>query len=79
MIFLGSGNVGDGLVAFAASRNAVEGCADALREELKPYGVSVITLDSHGIPSESLFKAPVPFSKYSPFSLNLWKLSLIKF
>lgn len=64
MIFLGSGNAGDGLTAFAASRNAVEGCADALREELKPYGVSVVTLDTHGLPAESLFKAPIPFSKY---------------
>lgn len=67
MIFLGSGSVGDGLTAFAASRNAVEGCADALREELKPYGVSVCTLDTHGLPAESLFKAPIPQSKYFNF------------
>lgn len=63
LIFLGSGNAGDGLTAFAASRNAVEGCADALREELKPYGVSVCTLDTHGLPAESLFKAPIPQSE----------------
>jgi len=65
LIFLGSGNAADGLVAFAASRNAVEGCADALREELKPYGVSVITLDSHGMSTESLFRAPIPFNTTS--------------
>lgn len=61
-IFLGNGSVGDGLVAYQASRNAVEGCASALREELKPYGINVVTLDSSSVPAESLFKAPVPFS-----------------
>ncbi|CAO1396880.1 unnamed protein product [Diamesa hyperborea] len=61
-IFLGSGSAGDGLVAFTASRNAVEGTASALREELKAFGVSVVTLDSQGVPAESLFKSPIPFS-----------------
>lgn len=63
LIFLGDGHKGDGLVAFATSRAAIEGCVEALREELKPYGVSVISLDSEGVPAESLFKAPVPYSK----------------
>lgn len=63
-IFLGSGSNGEGLIAFTAARNAVEGCATALREELKPFGVSVVTLDSHGVPAEALFKAPMPFCKF---------------
>lgn len=62
-IFLGSGSQGDGLLAYNASRNSVEGTACALREELKPYGVSVVTLESTGVPAESLFKSPIPFSK----------------
>jgi hypothetical protein len=53
---LGSGSNGDGLLAYNASRNSVEGTACALREELKPFGVSVVTF-------ESLFKSPIPFSK----------------
>lgn len=64
LIFLGTGTSGEGLLAFSASRNSVEGTACALRDELKPYGVSVVTLDSHGVPAESLFRAPIPFSKY---------------
>ena len=50
-------------MAFTASRNAVEGTACALREELKSYGVSVVTLDTSGVPAEALFKSPIPFSK----------------
>lgn len=60
---MGSGSSGDGLLAYNASRNSVEGTAQALREELKPFGVSVVTLDSNGVPAESLFKSPIPFSK----------------
>lgn len=63
LILLGSGNDDDGLTVFMATRNAVQGCADALRKELRPYGVNVVTLDSRGVPAESLFKAPVPYSK----------------
>lgn len=63
-IFLGSGSQGDGLLAYNASRNSVEGTACALREELKPFGVSVVTLESSGVPAESLFKSPIPFSKF---------------
>lgn len=51
------------MLAYNASRNSVEGTACALREELKPYGVSVVTLESNGVPAESLFKSPIPFSK----------------
>lgn len=63
LIYFGACNEGDGLVAFTASRVAVEGCADALRTELLPHGISVIALDSHGVPAESLFRSPIPFSK----------------
>ncbi|KAH8397842.1 hypothetical protein KR222_003579 [Zaprionus bogoriensis] len=50
---------GDGLVAFNASRVAVEKCADELRKELQPYGVSIVALDTCGMTVESLYKAPV--------------------
>lgn len=60
---MGSGSNGDGLLAYAASKNSVEGTACALRDELKPYGVSVVTLDSTGVPAEALYKSPIPFSK----------------
>lgn len=63
LIYFGACNPGDGLVAFTASRVAVEGCVEALRTELQTYGISVVALDSHGVPAESLFKAPIPFCK----------------
>jgi 3-hydroxybutyrate dehydrogenase len=44
--------------------NAVEGCANALREELKPFGIDVVTLDSSSVPAEALFSAPLPYCKY---------------
>lgn len=56
------GNGGDGLVAFTAARVAVEGCAEALRRELQPYGIDVVALDVQGVPAEALFRAPMPFS-----------------
>lgn len=65
LIYFGACNDGDGLVAFTASRLAVEGCADALRVELKPYGINVIALDSHGVPAELLFRSPIPFSNFN--------------
>lgn len=65
IIYLGSGSKGDGLVAFLTSRVAVEGCAEALRAELKGSGVDVVSLDTNGVPAESLFKAPTPYSKYN--------------
>jgi NAD(P)-dependent dehydrogenase (short-subunit alcohol dehydrogenase family) len=67
LIFLGSGSNGDGLLAYTASKNSVEGTACALRDELKPYGVSVVTLDSSGVPAEALYKSPIPFSKTNDF------------
>lgn len=63
LIYLGSGCKGDGLVAFITSRIAVDGCAEALRDELKPLGVNVIALDTEGVPAEALFRAPVPYSE----------------
>lgn len=63
LIYFGACNPGDGLVAFTASRVAVEGCVDALRSELQTYGINVIALDAHGVPAETMFRAPIPFSK----------------
>lgn len=62
LIYLGAGNSGDGLVAFTASRIAVEGCAEELRKELQPYGISVIALDTNGVGAEALFRAPTPYN-----------------
>lgn len=63
LVYFGACNPGEGLVAFTASRVAVEGCVDALRAELQNYGISVVALDSRGVIAESMFKAPIPFSK----------------
>ncbi|XP_053951911.1 estradiol 17-beta-dehydrogenase 2 isoform X2 [Anastrepha ludens] len=65
LIYLGAGagtgpNSEDGLVAFTASRAAVEKCVEELRKELQPYGVKVVALDTCGIAAEALYKAPVP-------------------
>ena len=73
LIYFGACNPGDGLVAFTASRVAVEGCVDALRSELQNYGIHVIALDSRGVIAESMFKAPIPFSKFNSFLFN-WKI-----
>lgn len=62
LIYFGACNEGDGLVAFTASRVAVEGCADALRRELQPFGIDVVALDSNGVTAEALFRSPMPFS-----------------
>ncbi|KAH8367518.1 uncharacterized protein LOC110183504 [Drosophila serrata] len=66
LLYLGGGggdggprSGGDGLVAFNASRVAVDKCAEELRKELQPYGVSVVALDTCGMTAESLYKAPV--------------------
>lgn len=72
---MGSGSSGDGLLAYNASRNSVEGTACALREELKPFGVSVVTLESSGVPAESLFKSPIPFSKFEFHKIEILKIS----
>lgn len=64
LIYLGAGHTGDGLVAFTASKIAVEACAEELRKELQPYGVSVVALDTNGVPAEALYRPPVPYSKY---------------
>lgn len=63
LIYLGTGNCERDLVAYSASRQAIEGCAEALRDEFKPYGINVITIDSTGVPAESLFRDPIPYSK----------------
>lgn len=63
LIYFGTGHSERDLVAFAACRHAIEGCAQALRDEFKPYGVNVITIDSTGVQSESLYRDPIPFSE----------------
>ncbi|KAG8288034.1 hypothetical protein J6590_025378 [Homalodisca vitripennis] len=47
-----------GLVAYSAARQAVAGAAAALRVELGPLGVRVITLDTDIPASERLFLRP---------------------
>ncbi|XP_037935583.1 uncharacterized oxidoreductase SAR2567 [Teleopsis dalmanni] len=66
LIYLGaSSSDSEGLVAFKASRVAVETCAEELRKEVKQYGVSVVALDTSGMSAESLYKAPEPQSNTS--------------
>lgn len=45
-------------VCYAATRWAVEGASQALRLELKPYGIHVVTLQPLGLSTDTLFSAP---------------------
>ncbi|RZB40930.1 D-beta-hydroxybutyrate dehydrogenase, mitochondrial [Asbolus verrucosus] len=47
-----------GLVAYTASRYAVEGANNALRQELSPLGIKVITLHPSGMSPELLYVTP---------------------
>ncbi|XP_004520418.1 uncharacterized protein LOC101451974 isoform X2 [Ceratitis capitata] len=65
LVYLGAGTSAAqeseaGLVAFNATRAAVEKCVEELRKELQPYGVRVVSLDTSGLTAEALYKAPVP-------------------
>ncbi|XP_050299209.1 D-beta-hydroxybutyrate dehydrogenase, mitochondrial [Anthonomus grandis grandis] len=51
-------NMGSGLVVYAASRFAVEGASYALKHELSPFGIKVVTLNPMGIMPELLFCQP---------------------
>lgn len=51
-------NMGSGLVAYVASRSAVEGISKALREEISPLGINIVTIKPEGITPELLFSAP---------------------
>lgn len=51
-------NLGTGLVAYIASRYAVEGASKALQQELLPMGIKVITINANGIMPELLFSTP---------------------
>ncbi|XP_018329967.1 D-beta-hydroxybutyrate dehydrogenase, mitochondrial [Agrilus planipennis] len=52
-----------GLVAYTASRYAVEGASNALREELSPMGIKVVCLNNHGLPDDLMFAMPKLKSK----------------
>ncbi|XP_067636762.1 uncharacterized oxidoreductase SSP0419 isoform X1 [Eurosta solidaginis] len=69
LIYLGAGAGGEegeaGLVAFNASRAAVEKCVEELRKELQPSGVKVVSLDTSGLKADALYKAPVPHASES--------------
>ncbi|VEN63112.1 unnamed protein product [Callosobruchus maculatus] len=51
-------HLGAGLVAYMASRYAVEGASKALRHEFSPMGIQVVTINPQGIMPELLFSAP---------------------
>lgn len=51
-------NPGSGLVAYTAARYAVEGASTALRHEMAPHGIHVITLQPNGVALETIFAAP---------------------
>ncbi|XP_046382903.1 uncharacterized protein LOC124153653 [Ischnura elegans] len=54
-----------GLVAYTSARFAVEGASAALRAEVAPHGVSVVTLRPVAVRPESLFAPPrIPTSFY---------------
>lgn len=46
------------LVAYTASKYAVEGANNALREEFAPLGIKVITLHIAGVSPELMFMSP---------------------
>ncbi|KAJ9599373.1 hypothetical protein L9F63_010135 [Diploptera punctata] len=48
-------NITSGLVAYTAARYAVEGASLALRQEIAPYGIHIITLQPNGIHSEEKY------------------------
>lgn len=60
MVTLGcaEGSVEAGLVAYTAARYAVEGASNALRHELAPLGIKVVTLNLRGVAVETMFAAP---------------------
>jgi len=47
-----------GLVAYTASKYAVQGASNALRQELSNSGIKVITLNPNGIASEVMYATP---------------------
>lgn len=49
-----------GLVAYASTRYAVLGASDALRKELAPTGIKVVTLEPKGFRTEDLYVIPKP-------------------
>lgn len=51
--------VGSGLVAFSASRKAVEGAAEALKSELHSSGVDVVLLKPPPVNPLALYAPPV--------------------
>ncbi|XP_049768815.1 uncharacterized protein LOC126106533 [Schistocerca cancellata] len=62
LVTVGASPPGAGLAATTAARYAVEGASAALRRELAPLGVAVVTLRPEprapGLPAEMLFAAP---------------------
>lgn len=62
LVTVGASPPGAGLAATTAARYAVEGACAALRRELAPLGVAVVTLRPEprapGLPAEMLFAAP---------------------
>lgn len=53
------GKAGTGLVAFSASRKAVEGAAEALKSELHSSGVDVVLLKPPPVNPLVLYASPV--------------------
>ncbi|KAL3266260.1 hypothetical protein HHI36_010440 [Cryptolaemus montrouzieri] len=47
-----------GLVGYAATRHAVKGASIALRKELEPLGIKVVTLEPKGFSTEGLYILP---------------------
>lgn len=54
-----------GLVAYTASRYAIKGAGNALRQELAPLGIGVVNLNPIGISNEYMLTPP-KIVKYTP-------------
>lgn len=68
IINLGTTEGGEaGLVAYTASKYAVEGASNALREEFTPLGIKVITINTQGISPDLMLSSP-KLKKYVLFS-----------
>lgn len=79
LIYLGAGSNGgngDGLIAYHVSRVATDKCVQELRRELQPFGVSVVCLDTCGLPAETLYKPPTAQGKLN-FERNRFQINQI--
>nr|XP_022914563.1 D-beta-hydroxybutyrate dehydrogenase, mitochondrial [Onthophagus taurus] len=72
IVTIGAVNPTDsGLVAYTAARYGVEGASKALRTELAPLGIKVITLNPTGLSTDSMFVTPKFVSKENTTEISV--------